>query len=195
MATTVTYKGATLTTVNNATVTLDTAGTWVEDDFTLTDVTGGGGGGIQIGVQNTPIPNILNMFYALENGTAATGQFTPASAFPNTSTEVFDTGLTTVHGIFIADESQDALNTGTTPDNTLFAVIFNPGTTTGDYAFTRATSSLSYYANSNGANRGFLIRVNAFEVTNGKLFVTCAFNSNDNYTPFHSGHTYRWVAW
>lgn len=43
MATTVTYKGATLTTVDNATKTLQTAGTWVEDDFTLTDVSGGGG--------------------------------------------------------------------------------------------------------------------------------------------------------
>lgn len=37
MATTVSYKGATLTTVNNQTRTLDTAGTWVEGDFTLTD--------------------------------------------------------------------------------------------------------------------------------------------------------------
>ena len=44
MATTVTYKGATLATVENQTKTLQTAGTWVEDDFTLTDVTQGGGG-------------------------------------------------------------------------------------------------------------------------------------------------------
>lgn len=42
MATTVTYKGQTLTTVENQTKTLQTAGTWVEDDFTLTDVSGGG---------------------------------------------------------------------------------------------------------------------------------------------------------
>lgn len=43
MSTTVTYKGATLTTVDNATVTLNTAGKYCEDDFTLTDVSGGGG--------------------------------------------------------------------------------------------------------------------------------------------------------
>lgn len=43
MATTVTYKGATLTTVNNETKVLETAGTWVEDDLTLVDVSGGGG--------------------------------------------------------------------------------------------------------------------------------------------------------
>lgn len=42
MATTVTYKGQTLATVDNQTKTLQTKGTWVEDDFTLTDVSGGG---------------------------------------------------------------------------------------------------------------------------------------------------------
>lgn len=44
MATTVTYKGQTLTTVDNQTKTLQTAGTWMEDDLTLTDVSGGGTG-------------------------------------------------------------------------------------------------------------------------------------------------------
>lgn len=170
-------------------------------DTTLSDAVGtlvagyGGGGGSSIGIQNTPIPNILNMFYALEHGTAATGEFTPASAFPSTSTEVFDTGLTTVHGIFIADESQATLNTGSTPENTLFAIVFNPGSNTGDYALTRLTNNMAYGTNTSGINRGFLNRVTAWEVTGGKLYITCQYNSNDNYTPFHSGHTYRWVAW
>jgi hypothetical protein len=44
MSTTVTYKGQTLTTVENQTKTLQTAGTWVEGDIILTDVTSGGGG-------------------------------------------------------------------------------------------------------------------------------------------------------
>ena len=43
MSTTVTYKGETLTTVDNQTRTLLTAGKYCEDDFTLTDVSGGGG--------------------------------------------------------------------------------------------------------------------------------------------------------
>lgn len=42
MSTTVTYKGETLTTVENATKTLLTAGKYCEDDFTLTDVSGSG---------------------------------------------------------------------------------------------------------------------------------------------------------
>lgn len=40
MSTTVTYKGETLTTVENTTKTLLTAGKYCEDDFTLTDVSG-----------------------------------------------------------------------------------------------------------------------------------------------------------
>lgn len=43
MATTVSYKGQTLTTVDNETKTLETKGTWMEDDLTLVDVGGGGG--------------------------------------------------------------------------------------------------------------------------------------------------------
>lgn len=42
MATTVTYKGQVLVTVDNSTKVLETSGTWCEDDFTLTDVGGGG---------------------------------------------------------------------------------------------------------------------------------------------------------
>lgn len=39
MSTTVTYKGSTLTTVNNQTRTLKTAGKYLEDDLTLVDST------------------------------------------------------------------------------------------------------------------------------------------------------------
>lgn len=40
MSATVTYKGATLTTVSNTTKVLETAGMLMEDDVTITDVTG-----------------------------------------------------------------------------------------------------------------------------------------------------------
>lgn len=43
MSTTVTYKGDTLTTVNNDTKTLKTAGKYMEGDITLVDVTASGG--------------------------------------------------------------------------------------------------------------------------------------------------------
>ena len=42
MSTTVTYKGSTLATVSNTTKKLLTSGKYMEDDLTLTDVSGGG---------------------------------------------------------------------------------------------------------------------------------------------------------
>lgn len=42
MSATVTYKGSMLTTVENETKKLSTAGTWLEDDITIEDVTSGG---------------------------------------------------------------------------------------------------------------------------------------------------------
>ena len=45
MSTTVTYKGSTLTTVNNQTRTLKTAGKYMEGDVILTDITESGSGG------------------------------------------------------------------------------------------------------------------------------------------------------
>lgn len=44
MSATITYKGSTLTTAENATRVLKTAGKYLEDDLTLVDVTAGGGG-------------------------------------------------------------------------------------------------------------------------------------------------------
>lgn len=44
MSTTVSYKDEIIAEVNNNTKVLETAGTWLEDDITLVDVTSGGGG-------------------------------------------------------------------------------------------------------------------------------------------------------
>ena len=170
-------------------------------DTTLSDAVGtlvagygGGGGGTSIGIQ-TPIPNILNMFYALEHGTATTGEFTLEQAIPNTETEILDTGLSTVNGLFIADESQSTIATGSSPENTLFSIAFEPTDTgTATYAMTRLTILMAYGTNAQGVVRSFLNRC-TWRVDGGVLYVTGSFNQNDNYTPFHSGHTYRWVAW
>ena len=54
MSTTVTYKGQTLTTVNNQTKTLETAGTFLEGNITLTDVTAAGATNIVEGTFTTP---------------------------------------------------------------------------------------------------------------------------------------------
>lgn len=64
MSTTVTYKDNTITTVNNQTRVLNTAGKWMEGDITLTDVSSSGGGG---GMTVTDVTN------ANGTGTVVTG--------------------------------------------------------------------------------------------------------------------------
>lgn len=158
------------------------------------NVSGGGSTNIDIGVEVTSIPNILNMFYALESGTAVTNEFTLTQAIPNTEVEVLDTGLSTVHGLFIADESQSSIVTGSTPENVLFAFVFEPTSTGGaSYAVTRFSNKMTYGASSS-SNGAFLLRC-TWRVDGGKLYCKGDFNRNDSYTPFHSAHTYRWVAW
>lgn len=161
----------------------------------LTISEGGGGGGIQIGIADTPIPNILNMFYALENGTAKTGEFQLANPLAKgVETFILDTELSTIHGLFVADESQDTFVTSSNPDNTLFAIIFNPTAADGgDYAMTRNTTNMSYATGNSGVSRTFLNRC-TWRLDNGKLYVTSDLGGN-NYSPFRSDHMYRWVAW
>lgn len=53
MSATVSYKGNTLTTVNNQTRVLNTSGKWLEDDITIVDVTSSGGGTPAISVVDT----------------------------------------------------------------------------------------------------------------------------------------------
>ena len=183
---------ALLTAANTKTGESDT--TLTDAMQTLVDGYGQGGGGESIGVETTTIPNILNMFYALEHGKAVTNTFTLTNAIPNTETEILDTGLSTVNGIFIADIDCE-LNTGNSPENVLFSVAFNPTSEgSADYAFTRISNNLTYGENNSGCIRGFLTRC-SWRVDSGKLYCTGTFNENDNYTPFHSGHTYRWIAW
>lgn len=185
----------TKTIIENGTFSASADGYDGYSSVTVNVPTGGGGTNVEIGIGDTPIPNILNLFYALEKGTAVTGEFTLSQAIPNTSTLIFSTGLTTVRGLFIADETMATQQTGGTPENTLWAIVFNPTSNTGSYAMTRLTHSMTYGTNQNGVSRGFLNRVYAWEVTDGKLYVTGQYNRNSNYTPFYPGRTYRWVAW
>lgn len=53
MSSTITYKGNTLTTVNNQTRVLNTRGTWLEDDITIVDVTSSSVSGSAISVVDT----------------------------------------------------------------------------------------------------------------------------------------------
>lgn len=63
MSTTVTYKGSSLTTINNATRVLETGGTWLEDDITIENVSSGGG---------TPSATAHTILFDFEDETSAT---------------------------------------------------------------------------------------------------------------------------
>ena len=226
---TISYKGSSIATMDTSgTKTLLTEGKYCEDDIEIVyDKPAGGGGGnvsltqdangylvidpaspgggggasaISIGIQNTDIPNILNMFYALEHGTAATGEYTPASALPNTEEEIFDTGLSTVHGLFVADESQDTLNSGNSPENTLIGIVFNPlydnasGSDATGYTYALNRHTIKLLNNKDSISTRFTTR-GSWRVSGGKFYYTAQFDKNDSYCMFHSGHTYRWVAW
>lgn len=160
--------------------------------------TGGGGKtNIDIGIADTPISNILNMFYALEHGTAKTGEFTLSRAIPNTEVEILDTELAACVGLCIMDESQDIVNTANTPENLLFGIVLGIGAdnASSGQAWSKATIAMNPYTNSAGLTRQFLGSRCTWRFDAGKLYATGSYNRNDSYTPFHSGHTYRWVAW
>lgn len=69
MSTTVTYKNEEIATVDNDTVTLLTEGTWMEDDVTLTDVSGGGGSTVYSGTYMSATRPSANVAFSCPGAT------------------------------------------------------------------------------------------------------------------------------
>lgn len=111
MSTTVTYKGSTLTTVNNQTRVLETAGTWLEDDITLTDVTQGGitpTGTKQISIsQNGTVTEDVTNYANAQITVNVSGGGTPSATAHTIYFEFSDNTNTTItaywDGTFISD--------------------------------------------------------------------------------------------
>lgn len=139
-------------------------------------------GNIQIGSQ-TPENNILNMFYALENGTAKTGEFSFDTALPSGEHLIFESGLTDIKGLCIIDTGYDGY--AKSEETTAFSLGFFEG---GELVIATLLNS------KNTATISFLARCN-YRIDNGGLYVTPIFGGNKNYTPFRAGATYRWIAW
>lgn len=76
MSSTITYKGSTLTTVNNQTRTLLTSGKWLEDNITITDVTSGGS------VTITDEANATGTTCVITSGSTPTPTPTPSGDIP-----------------------------------------------------------------------------------------------------------------
>lgn len=98
MATTVTYKGATLTTVDNQTKVLQTAGTWVEDDFTLTDVSGGGGWAAD-GIATNAEPSGAITLGSIEVGAFALARKTAITSLSGSVTQVIENAFNGCRGL------------------------------------------------------------------------------------------------
>ena len=148
-------------------------------------ISGGSGNAVQIG-QETPTPNFMNLFYALEQGTAATGTFTLASPLSG-ETLIFSSGLPALNGILL-------VNT----DRTEYAGMNVDGIFFGIGLFSGGELMLSFNLPTGihiDPGKGSFIRRGTWRVNGGELYVTPDYNNNQNYTPFRPGETYRWVAW
>lgn len=171
MSTTVTYKGQTLTTVENQTKTLNTAGTWVEGDFTLTDAS------LDVSDTTATASDVAQgkVFYS-NTGTRTTGTAsgggsdTLAQRATNTLVSYSSNDITTV--VDHSFSGCTALETVSLPNCSALA----------DYAFNGCTNLVSFSSTSNITNGGRAAFMNCSSMTSfpfDKLTGNAVNNSQD----------------
>lgn len=158
--TTVKYKGATLTTVDNVTKTLTTSGTYLEDDITLTDSGGGSGVGTLL-------------------GTLSLGALSTTSSSPTT----IDNKTLTISGVneydfVIAEMSVDSV----VNDSHLATVNFVLLTASSNISTKNGSTIMSYKWNAKNSSSGVIttrtsatgygVSLNTATITNGTLSMT-----------------------
>lgn len=143
----------------------------------------GGGNAVQIG-QESPSPSFMNLFYALEQGTAVTGTFTLASALSG-ETLIFSSGLAALNGIMLVNK--DRTTKESNQEGLWLSIVL---LSDGDIAFSFVLNT-TYTASSGG----IAPRISSYRFDGGDLYVTPTFGGSTQYTPFRVGETYLWVAW
>lgn len=128
MSTTVTYKGATLTTVSNDTAVLETAGKYLEDDLTLVDVSGGGSPTLQ---NKTVYPSSSDQSITADNGYDGLGTVTAKAVTTTNLTAANIVSGVTVEVGDADDPDRVASVTGTASGGGSGAVTIASGTFTG----------------------------------------------------------------
>ena len=116
MSTTVSYKGQTLATVSNQTKTLLTEGKYLEDDITLTDVSGGGATLI---TKNISANGTYNA-----SSDSADGYSQVTVAVPNTYS-AGDEGKVVSNGALVAQSSDTCTQNGTVDTTLINSLLVN----------------------------------------------------------------------
>lgn len=135
------------------------------------------------------------MFYALENGTGATGTFTLDTALPNTETLIIDSGLDEIHGVmFLAKGYFQELNESTNVQTTGLGIAVYSEETLVRGLLTLRNHNTAYIKSSTGEAQEPVTQ-GTIRVDGGSVYCTANFNQNANYTPFEPGIEYRWIVW
>lgn len=142
------------------------------------------GNAIQIG-QNTPV-NILNLFYALENGTANTGEFIIDNYLTKTETLLFSTGLDEIHGFMVVDA--DWYEGQLSGERTVLGLYMNNNMS---FRVNNAKDAKGYYSCLGGDP---FVRA-SYRIDGGDVYCTAHFEGSAAYTPFEKNHRIIWVAW
>lgn len=146
--------------------------------------------------ENTVTPNFLNLFYALENNKAVTGEFTLADYLPDTETIIFDSGLSEINGFFYVDTDYAYTATGNAPEYGVWGLYMaHPTSKVGIDVTMRGDSTFKTNIGYNVSAEGPFARASSWRIDNGAIYIKAVYNRHSHYTPFCAGHRIKWVAW
>lgn len=199
MATTVTYKGQVLVTVDNSTKVLETSGTWCEDDFTLVDVSGGGSiGGLANMVDvNSSDYSLAYMLMKMKKGETVGGTVTYSEAFTNTEQKILETGLTTLHGVMLVAPSLGYQSAAVGQTCKFVIITINEDNTFNMYGQTaNSTTNLRVLTSFAQSTLDQNVPMNgSLRFSGGDIYYTGRYNKNASYQMLRVNTEYEWLAW
>ena len=199
MATTVTYKGQVLVTVDNSTKVLETSGTWCEDDFTLVDVSGGGSiGGLANMVDvNSSDYSLAYMLMKMKKGETVGGTVTYSEAFTNTEQKILETGLTTLHGVMFVAPSLGYQSVAVGQTCKFVIITINEDNTFNMYGQTaNSTTNLRVLTSFAQSTLDQNVPMNgSLRFSGGDIYYTGRYNKNASYQMLRVNTEYEWLAW
>lgn len=135
------------------------------------------------------------MFYALENGTAKTGEFFFDSPLGAGENFIFDHGLEELNGIMIVDTEWSKTSQQFTNEFTVLGFYMKNRNDGGylSYAINNRTDKNRNDTNIIDVNT-FIIRATV-NMKGTSVYAIPDFASHSAYTPFAPKHKYIWVAW